>query len=221
MATLDWEIRLITAREAVDFVLPRHYAGRRPQVSVAFGLYCNGDLMAVCTFGKPASPSLCVGICGPAYAGQVYELNRLCRVPEWTHPLSSFLAGCLRRLRTHNWIVVSYADDSMGHHGYVYQACNFLYTGTTRPRTDMYTPGNRHSRHYTADHQVGLRKVRHAKHRYVYFCTSSRRLLREWRANLRYPVLPYPKGDNRYYTLGEYQVPEIVLQNRVEARRGG
>jgi hypothetical protein len=34
-------------------------------------------------------------------------------------------------------IVVSYADTAMGHIGYIYQASNFLFTGTTKERTDM------------------------------------------------------------------------------------
>ena len=50
--------------EAVAFLLPRHYSGRKPVVSKAFGLIDDGVLQAVITYGKPASPSVCVGICG-------------------------------------------------------------------------------------------------------------------------------------------------------------
>ncbi|WBF81098.1 hypothetical protein FMLHJGGC_00045 [Staphylococcus phage BSwM-KMM1] len=56
----------------------------------------------------------------------------------------------------------------MNHHGYIYQATNFIYTGSTKERTDMYTEGNKHSRHYNEDNKH-LRKVRTSKHRYVYF----------------------------------------------------
>lgn len=48
----------IDAKTATDFLLPRHYSGRRPQISIAFGLYIDNKLNAVCTFGKPASPVL-------------------------------------------------------------------------------------------------------------------------------------------------------------------
>ena len=59
----------ITAKMASDFLLPRHYSGRIPTISKAFGWFDKeimtmDHLMAVCTFGKPASNSLCVGICG-------------------------------------------------------------------------------------------------------------------------------------------------------------
>ena len=203
-------IYTIDAKTAIAFLLPRHYSGRKPQVSRAFGLYDKENLVAVCTFGKPASASLCNGICGKEYSKNVYELNRLCRIDAWKEPLSAFISACLRRLRDENWIIVSYADSGMHHNGYIYQATNFIYTGKTKERTDKYTEGNKHSRHYSNDEQNGIRKVRTAKHRYVYFCTINKRLKKQWEKALKYPVLPYPKEVNQNYVLGEYQVPELV-----------
>ena len=49
---------------AQDFLLPRHYSGRTPSISKAFGWYIGTELKAVCTFGKPASPPLCESVCG-------------------------------------------------------------------------------------------------------------------------------------------------------------
>lgn len=58
-------VKEISSMEAVEFVLPKHYSGRKPQVTKAFGWFDNsGDLKAVCTFGKPASPFLCKGLLG-------------------------------------------------------------------------------------------------------------------------------------------------------------
>lgn len=199
----------ITYQEAIDFLLPKHYSGRKPQITKAFGLFCNKNLVAVCTFGKPASPSLCVGICGEKYSNKVYELNRLCRVEEWKEPLSAFVSACLRRLRPYDWIIVSYSDTGMNHHGYIYQACNFIYTGCTKERTDKYTAGH-HSRHYTEDMQGKYRQVRTAKHRYVYFCTKNRALKKEYQKCLNYKQLPYPKGDNSNYVLGDFMKPIII-----------
>lgn len=202
-------VEQIPYKEAVDFLLPKHYSGRKPQITKAFGLYYANRLVAVCTFGKPASPFLCSGICGKEYSSQVYELNRLCRVYDWTEPLSAFVSACLRRLRPLNWIVVSFSDTGMHHHGYIYQACNFIYTGCTKERTDKYTAGH-HARHYTDDMQGKYRQVRTAKHRYVFFCTNSRRLKNQWKESLKYTPCEYPKGDNQNYTLGEYMKPILV-----------
>lgn len=206
----------IDYRTAVDFLLPKHYSGRVPSISKAYGWYdgrnySSEHLKAVCTFGKPASPPLCKGICGEKYASHVYELNRLCRVDDWEEPLSQFVSACLRRLRVENWIVVSYSDTGMNHHGYVYQACNFIYTGCSRPRTDKYTVNGKHARHYKDSEQGEYRKIRTAKHRYIYFCTLNKRLKAEWQSNLNYPVQDYPKGDNNPdYKLGEYINDELV-----------
>lgn len=201
----------ITSKEATDFLLPRHYSGRKPSISKAFGCFDGGALKAVCTFGKPASPSLCIGVCGKEYSSHVYELNRLCRTDDYNEPLSQFVAWCLRQLKPMDWIVVSYSDTAMNHHGYIYQACNFIYTGATKSRTDMYTPDGKHSRHYKASEQTGYRKVRSSKHRYIYFCTRDKKLRREWRNTLKYPVMPYPKGNNdKDYVLGNFLKDEIV-----------
>lgn len=192
--------------------MPIHYAGRRPNVSKAFGFFDEqGVLVAVCTFGKPASPSLCVGLMGPQYAPHIYELNRLCKHPTYTGQLSAFVAIALRKLKPLNWVIVSYADTEMNHHGYIYQATNWLYTGATKSRTDKFTEGNKHPRHYQ-DNTPQKRKVRSSKHRYVYLCSHSKHLKAEWLKNLKYPVQPYPKGDNKYYQPG-YQLQPTVLEN--------
>ena len=205
------EFMQIAYRDAVDFVLPRHYAGRVPQVSVAYGWIVDRELKAVCIFGKPASPSLCRGVCGNENSKYVFELNRLCRLDSWNQPLSKFVGYCLRDLKNRgDYIIISYADKAMNHTGYIYQATNFLYTGFTKERTDKYTEGNKHSRHYSNDKQGDVRKVRSSKHRYVYFCTKKKNLKKEWVKQLRYNVCPYPKTTNKNYILGTVISPRLV-----------
>lgn len=201
----------LSAKEATDFLLPRHYSGRIPNIVKAFGWEVDGKLQAVVTFGKPASPCLCRGICGEKWAKSVYELNRLCREEDFDEPLSQFVSAVLRRLRAENWIIVSYSDTAMHHNGYIYQACNFLYTGKTRERTDIYAGEGKHSRHYDeADAKNDIRVLRSAKHRYVFFCTRDRRLREQWQKALNYPIVPYPKQVNQHYVLGEYIKPILI-----------
>lgn len=202
-------VEFIDSKTAEEFLLPRHYSGRLPCISQAFGWYFGDELKAVCTFGKPASPAPCKGVCGEKWANNVYELNRLCRTEDLEEPLSSFVSARLRRLRANDWIIISYSDTGMSHHGYIYQACNFIYTGCTKERFDRYT-GEKHARHYDQFEDVGLRQVRTAKHRYVYFCTHKYSLRKAWERDLKWIPEPYPKGDNKNYVLGEYQKPIIV-----------
>ena len=207
---MNGEVRKIEYKDAVDFLLPKHYSGRIPSISFAFGWYIENNLVAVCTFGKPASPQLCYGICGKELQDKVYELNRLCKIDELNLQISEFVATCLRRLSGLDLIIVSYSDVEMNHHGYVYQATNFIYTGATKQRTDKYTDGNKHSRHYSNENQNGIRKVRSSKHRYVYFATIDKKIKREYLQKLKYNILPYPKGENKNYILGDYLKPKLI-----------
>ena len=196
---MNFIVKRIEPKETLDFILNKHYAQRKPSISYSFGLFSNSELLGVCTIGKPASPSLCKGICGEEYSSKVFELNRLVvedNLPKNT--LSFFVSRVLRELKKEDLVIVSYADSGMNHHGYIYQACNFLYTGATLERTDKYAPNNKHSRHYD-DKYSHLRKVRTSKHRYVYFTNKNNKKMRQ---ALKYPILPYPKGENENYVLG-------------------
>ena len=211
------EIRQITSVTAIRFLLPRHYSGRTPQITIAYGWYDSKELKAVCTFGKPANNYLCEGACGKENSRHVYELNRLCRTEDLVEPLSKFVAECLRELKKNNWIIVSYADSGMNHCGYIYQATNFIYTGKTKERTDKYTESNKHSRH--PSNIKSKRKVRTAKHRYIYFCTNDKKLKKEWIKQLRYKVEPYPKEQNKNYILGEYHQQTVIETNMEDTKK--
>ena len=203
------EIREIQSRETKEFILEKHYAQRMPSISFAFGLFINDELEGVLTIGKPASNSLCEGVCGKEYKMYVYELNRLCvneGLPDNT--LSKFVSMVLKTLSNKKIILISYADEGMNHHGYIYQATNWMYTGKTKSRTDKYTPGNKHSRHYTNEYNH-LRKFRSSKFRYIYI--PNKHFRKECLCKLRYPILKdYPKGDNKRYTFGERMKVKVI-----------
>lgn len=209
----------IEYKEALDFLLPRHYSGRSPTISYAFGAYESGVLMAVCTYGKPGSPEACY-VCGRENSLLVYELNRLCRVESYTKPLSEFVAWTLRFLSKFNLIIISYSDTGLNHHGYIYQACNFLYLGMTKERTDAVRELGKHSRHLMSV-KDGEREVKNLvrvwrtkKHRYVYFACN-KRLKKSLRKKLVFREEAYPKGDNDCdYELG-WVYKQTIVQREV------
>lgn len=203
----------IDYKTAIDFLLPLHYSGRKPTITYAFGYYENEELKAVCTFGKPASNSLCIGVCGKELSSKVYELNRLCVNGNINIQLSKFVSWCLRQLKKYDLIIVSYADTQMNHCGYIYQATNWFYTGKTKRRTDKYVEGNKHSRHYDKGASESIRKVRSAKHRYLYFCCN-KRLKNAYLRSLNYEILPYPKEESKKYVLGEYIKQELIYLDK-------
>ena len=206
-----YSVERIPPKRAHDMILNKHYARRLPSISYAYGLFDKSDeLVGVLTIGKPASPSLCIGLLGREFSHQVFELNRLVVLPNtMTNALSFFVSRALKDLSrvAPDIVLVSYADSGAGHHGYIYQATNWWFTGATKERTDKYTPENKHSRHYSDDF-LHLRKVRTSKYRYVF--VPSPKLRGKVKALLKYPILPYPKGNNTPYVLGERLLSEII-----------
>ena len=68
----------IEKKDTYDFIWNKHDAQRKPSISYAYGLFIDDKLEGILTIGKPASNSLCEGVCGADYKQYVYELNRLC-----------------------------------------------------------------------------------------------------------------------------------------------
>ena len=188
-----YKVKPIAKHLCKEWLLHKHYAKRIPSISYSFGLFST-DLVGIMTIGKPASNSLCIGVCGEHNSKFVYELNRLCVNDNLEkNVLSFFVSQCLNLLN--NLILVSYADTKMNHNGYIYQATNWIYTGKTKERTDI-GAGNNHSRHYdkNLDYSVN-RKFRSSKHRYIYLIGNKKKWLKE----LKYKIEAYPKGVNKRY----------------------
>lgn len=196
MEKTKFHILTIDSSQTYDWLLNKHYAKRIPSISYSFGLYDDKNIMqGVITFGKPASPALCDGVCGVENREYVYELNRLCvndNLPKNT--LSFFVGKALKALP--DLIIVSYADTSQNHNGYIYQATNWIYTGLSAKRTDRIDESkpNKHGRH----NKTGELKDRPRKHRYIQF-TGNKRKQKKWVKALNYKIETYPKGENKRY----------------------
>lgn len=196
----------IKNEETYPWLLEKHYAKRIPSISFSFGLYKNNELFGVVTFGMPASNTLCEGICGVENKQYVLELNRLCLQENNKNEASFLISNAIKQLPKPK-IIVSYADTAQGHVGYVYQATNFLFTGTTKIRTDMDAGEGKHHRHAT---DPSIRKVRSAKHRYVFIHgtkTQKNKLLKD----LNYEIEKYPKGEIKRYDAGEKVITQQLL----------
>lgn len=167
----EYEVVQIPYSATKDWILNIHYAKRMPSISFAYGLYRHDEMVGMVSYGTPASPFLCKGICGEEHKKNVIELNRLVLKDNLPNE-ASFLVSRSLKLLPRPKVVVSYADTAQDHAGIIYQACNFLFTGTTKPRTDMAGKDGKHSRHHLGDRQNRIN--RSAKHRYVYFIGSKK-----------------------------------------------
>lgn len=203
-------VEAIDAKLTYPWLLEKHYAHRLCPISWAFALYDGESMVGVITYGTPVSSSLRSGICGPEFADKVVELNRLVINANAPKNAASFLVSHSLGMLPRDMCIVSFADTARGHIGYVYQATNFLYTGLSAKRTDWKLRGHEELHGATvADMSRGVEnrgewmrerfgndfylEDRARKHRYVYF--TGKKIAK----TLRYPILPYPKGNTRRY----------------------
>lgn len=206
MSVTAYEVWAIETAVAQAVVRKHHYLRRSASAMFTFGLFDGMDLIGVAIYGKPASPSLCVGVCGPEESQRVVELTRLWIEDATPKNTESFFIGqTLRLLPLEFDIVVSYAEIGAGHSGIIYQATNWIYTGLSDAHVEWRLDGqaNKHSRHLFDEHggidgakaYYGERLQRHErgrKHRYIMFRGTKARK-KALRAKLRYQVEPYPK----------------------------
>ena len=185
----DLEVRKISYNDVKYLILNVHYARRMPSISFSYGLFQKDEMVGIVTYGSPASPYLCKGVCGVEYRQDVIELNRLVLVNNKKNEASYLISNSLKMLPKPK-IVVSYADTAQNHCGVVYQATNFLFTGTSKPRTDMAGKDGKHPRHHLGERSN--RVYRSAKHRYVSF-VGNKRQRKEYARALKYKIQPYPK----------------------------
>jgi len=186
------EVKLLENKKlADDFILNIHYAKRKPSISYVYGLYEKEELIGICSYGSPASPALCKGIAGEHNKSKVIELNRLVLKYNRKNE-ASYLVGQSLKLLPKPKIVVSYADTAQNHLGVVYQATNFYFTGTSKPRTDIAGKDGKHSRHHLGD--KSKRVYRSAKHRYVYI-NANKKEKKQLLNELNYQIMEYPKNE--------------------------
>lgn len=185
-------VKEIPSKLATPFIMKIHYAHRMPCIMFAYGLFVDGDLVGVCTYGMPPNFQLCRGLAGVENKDRVIELNRLCFLPGWNgNNNASMLVGRSLKLLPKGLFVVSYADTEQGHVGYVYQATNWLYTGLSAKMTKYLSESGKHNRHVSEYTKEGTRVENSRKHRYVYLTGNKKKQMSE----LNYPTMPYPKGD--------------------------
>lgn len=206
----EYTVKQIPNKDAYYFLLNIHYAKRIPSISYTFGLFHLGKLVGVVCYGTPPSPTLRNGIAGPENSHRILELNRLCLLYNKKNEASLLVSRSLKMLPKGK-IIISFADTSQGHVGYVYQACNFTYHGLSAKRTDYSLKNTPHLHSITvADIARGQEsrikflkekfgdnfyyKPRPRKHRYI-FITGDTKIRQELYKQIRYPQQPYPKNN--------------------------
>jgi hypothetical protein len=120
-------------QEAEELVLKYHYSKRLPSnVQMIGSLHLDGGL-----FGGdgPIVAAAFWSIPPTRWSESVLELTRLVR-GEYKVPLTFLISRCVKELKRRGYdLLVSFADRTQGHEGYVYRASNWNYAGC-RGRTN-------------------------------------------------------------------------------------
>ena len=224
---MKFEVKKIKNEETKEWLLYKHYLKRMTSISYAFGLFNNKILVGVCTFGNAVPLQMKKSICGDQYMDIVYELNRLCindNLPKNT--ASFFVSSCIKKLPKPT-IVVSYADKSIGHTGYIYQACNFYFTGESHTQKDWVLKGSEHLHSRTLMDEFSFEEnrvqklkdkygdrlyqvERPPKNRYVLFWGTKKQKKQLKKAS-RFEAQPYPKDINTRYDSSHKIKPQLRM----------
>jgi len=194
MLRLDW-----ASAKAARFACENwHYSGTLPvSKAVRIGVWEDESFRGAVLFSWGANRQL-----GAPYGLEMTECCELVRVALRSHqsPVSQILAHAMRMLKQQSpglRLVVSFADPEAGHHGGIYQAGNWIYTGRSSPSFEWRLNGKRlNKRAYTGSNfgkarkqvPAGAKRVRvEGKHRYIM------PLDREMRRQVASLARPYPK----------------------------
>lgn len=124
----DYLVRTINREEARAFFLDGHYLKKWPRTSFLFGLFKIGELVGAVSYGTPSSPASRMSVAGRANSLLVLELNRLFLKDNLKNEASFLISNSIKLLPKPK-IIITYADESQGHHGTIYKASNFVAGG--------------------------------------------------------------------------------------------
>ena len=193
-----YTVHSIPRSEAIPWIKLKHYAKRCPSIYHSFGLFKDDIIRGVCIYG--ITPNYIEQEAWKPY--NLLELSRLVIEDDEKNIGSYFISKTFKLLQK-PVVLISYADSDMSHIGYIYQATNWYYTGIGADKAVQYkvngsTIHNRHSKEILSrGHQIN--KVKSSgKYRYYYFI-GSKKQKKEMLKALRYPILPYPKGESKRY----------------------
>jgi hypothetical protein len=202
----------LSKSECEEWVKIKHYSRRASIFWAGFGLEIDGMIEGVCVYGQPSPP-----IQKHAFKDRDFQLFELSRLVIQTprKNAASFLVGNSLQMLAAPCAVISYADTEQGHSGIVYQATNWIYTGSTKSHDKAYIVGGKRLHPMTLRDRGITNPTQWAKengietvapmekHRYFQI-VGDKRQRRSMLAKLQYPVVTtYPKSPRSRYDDGE------------------
>lgn len=210
-----YSVKSINSIDCKEWILKKHYLHRMTSFTYSFGLFEKNILVGIITFGNAIPLNMKKSLFGEKYMNCVYELNRLCTNDNLEKNATSYFVAESLKLLPKPLIIVSYADKSFGHNGYIYQATNFIFTGESHTQLDWKLKGKEHIHSRTlmdefafTENRVEKLKEKYGdqlyqvkrepKYRYVYVLAKKKEK-KEIMKNKLFESKQYPKGNNKKY----------------------
>ena len=153
---LDW-----ATHKAAEFAVLRYHYSRTMPVSKSakIGVWEDETFKGVVIFALGANPNM-----GTAFSLGMFEAAELVRIALTAHvsPVSRIIAIAVRMLRKQSpglRLLVSYADTDQGHHGGIYQAAGWIYSGTTATKFDFILNGQKLQRRAYTGKNFGMPRM--------------------------------------------------------------
>lgn len=212
---IDW-----CTHEAAKYACENwHYSKCLPSGSlVKIGVWENKQFIGVVLFSRGANLNLC-----KPYNLTQMECCELTRIALNKHkiPVSKILSIAIiffKRLNKGMKLIVSFADVSQGHHGLIYQATNWVYSGKSADAKFGILNGKEiHPRTISTFNKIKKQKLKYilkpGKHRYLFPLTDDMKILCDKLKK------PYPKrassvesGTSEYHSERGGESPTDALQ---------
>lgn len=214
----SYSVEPISYRDACTLIEARHYLGQLRKSGTQIGLVASGEVIGAAVFGQPSREGVIRSLWTHGTIENTVELLRFYTVDGVEAWIGTwFLSRAIRILPRQVEMIVAFSDPAHGHHGGLYQAASWIYTGPTTNTPYHYEDraGNRigkqtpwkqalrerqrglapfDERPADGERRVAALRSWHrvedaAKHRYVY--PRNKRA----RRHLAQRALPYPKPD--------------------------
>lgn len=215
----DLKTRVIDKHIARQAIIKWHYSHTCPaSLTLCVGTYYKDDLVNCICFKNPTTRYMSQEVWEGGTDSNTIELVRMISVEPKPKNLESFcISRALNLLKEYcpqYKVCISYADNAMGHHGYCYQASNFVYYGQSGKSTVYVVNGERlHSKtiweRYGTNRwdklvemlgdSIKKEEIQETKSRYYKIIAQNKKEAKEIESKIKVKSYPYPKGDNEKY----------------------
>lgn len=218
----DLKIKIVEQKFAKSFISKYHYSKSCPNIVLAVGEFIGMNMVNCIVFNYCCGREMAKQVLNNGSSENVIELVRMVSLEPKPKNMESYCISralkLLKQVMPNIQVVISYADNSMGHKGYCYQASGFTYYGQSRKTKEHFLDGVRtHERVFNTRYGTSAcselkqllgnryeyRINKDTKSRYYKIIATNKNELKEIKKNILVESMPFPKGDNKRYNMEE------------------